>query len=181
PTRFRAVCGASRNRTAPRGEVCSAHFAVVIEYKDQEQTTELRLPQDIIATLALEAEFRDMRIGELIGALTAATMEKGLLQLILDTEKGTKSRQTMDLREMRISPNKCKHPISVFQLHAPTARMRKGRAWFPDLARSLNNLGVDLSNLGRREEALAATQEGRRHLSAPRGKPTGRLPPRSRG
>jgi hypothetical protein len=86
--------------------VCSAHFAVVIEYKDQEQTTELRLPQDIIATLALEAEFRDMRIGELIGALIAATMEKDLLQLILDTEKGTKTPQTVDLREIRISPNK---------------------------------------------------------------------------
>ena len=84
-------------------EVCSAHFAVVIEYKDQEQTTELRLPQDIIATLALEAEFRDMRIGELIGALIAATMEKDLLQLILDTEKGT-NPQTVDLREIRISP-----------------------------------------------------------------------------
>ena len=84
-------------------EVCSAHFAVVIEYKDQEQTTELRLPQDIIATLALEAEFRDMSIIELIGALIAATMEKGLLQLILDTEKGA-NPQTVDLREIRISP-----------------------------------------------------------------------------
>jgi len=69
-------------------EACSAHFAVVIECKDQEQTTELRLPQDIIATLAVEAEFRDMRIGELIGALIAATMERDLLQLILHTEKG---------------------------------------------------------------------------------------------
>jgi hypothetical protein len=66
----------------------AVHFAVVIEYKDQEQTTELRLPQDIIATLAFEAEFRDMSIDELIGALIAATMEKGLLRLILDTEKG---------------------------------------------------------------------------------------------
>ena len=84
-------------------EVCSAHFAVVIEYKDQQQTTELRLPQDIIATLAFEAEFRDMRIGELIGTLIAATMEKDLLQLILDTEKGT-NPQTVDLREIRISP-----------------------------------------------------------------------------
>ena len=69
-------------------EVCSAHFAVVIEYKDQQQTTELPLPQGIIPTLAFEAEFRDMCIGELIGALIAATMEKDLLQLILDTEKG---------------------------------------------------------------------------------------------
>jgi tetratricopeptide (TPR) repeat protein len=32
-------------------------------------------------------------------------------------------------------------------------------AFEPDLARALNNLSVDLSNLGRREEALAATSE----------------------
>jgi hypothetical protein len=44
-----------------------------------------------------------MRIGELIGTLIAATMEKDLLQLILDTEKGT-NPQTVDLREIRISP-----------------------------------------------------------------------------
>jgi hypothetical protein len=78
-------------------EACFAHFAVVIEYKGQKQTTELRLPQDIIAKLAFEAEFRDMRIGELIGALTAVTMEKDLLPLILDiaNEKDTKNPQTL--------------------------------------------------------------------------------------
>jgi hypothetical protein len=54
-------------------EACSAHLAVVIGYKGQGQTTELRLPQEIIAKLAFEAEFRDMGIGELIGALIAAT------------------------------------------------------------------------------------------------------------
>jgi hypothetical protein len=47
----------------------------------------LRLPEEIITKLAFEAEFRDMGIGELIGALIAATMEKDLLQLILDSEK----------------------------------------------------------------------------------------------
>src|SRR5262249_11677637 len=56
-----------RVETAPlqRGshEVRSAHFAVVIDYKDQEQTAELRLTQDIIATLALEAEFRNANGG----------------------------------------------------------------------------------------------------------------------
>jgi hypothetical protein len=38
-----------------------------------------------------------MRIGELIGALIAATMEKDLLPLILDTanEKDTKNPQTL--------------------------------------------------------------------------------------
>jgi hypothetical protein len=52
-----------------------------------EEQLELRLPEEIITKLAIEAEVRDMGIGELIGALIAATMEKGLLQLILDAEK----------------------------------------------------------------------------------------------
>jgi hypothetical protein len=44
-------------------------------------------------------------------------------------------------------------------------------AFLPDLATSLDNLGVDLSNLGRGEEALAACQEAadiRRHLAESR-------------
>jgi hypothetical protein len=101
-----AVGGVETTPLALQGgshEVRSAHFAVVIEYKGEEQSTELPLPQDIIATLAFEAEFQEMGIGELIGALIAATMEKDLLQRILDTEKGT-NPQTMDLREIRISP-----------------------------------------------------------------------------
>ena len=53
-----------------------------------EKQLELRLPEEIITKLAFEAEFRGMGIGELIGALIAATMEKDLLQLILDAEKG---------------------------------------------------------------------------------------------
>ena len=52
-----------------------------------EEQLELRLPEEIITKLAIEAEVRDMGIGELIGALIAATMEKDLLQLILDAEK----------------------------------------------------------------------------------------------
>jgi hypothetical protein len=52
-----------------------------------EEQLELRLPEEIITKLAFEAEFRGTGIGELIGALIAATMEKDLLQLILDAEK----------------------------------------------------------------------------------------------
>ena len=39
-------------------------------------------------------------------------------------------------------------------------------AFLPDLAQSLNNLGMDLSDLGRREEALQATAQAVR-LSMP--------------
>jgi hypothetical protein len=59
-----------------------------MQYRGDGRTTELPLTQDMITQLAFEAEFRGMGIGELIGALIAATMEKDLLlQLILDAEK----------------------------------------------------------------------------------------------
>jgi hypothetical protein len=84
-------------------EARSAQLAVVAGYKDREQTSELRLPQDVITRLAFEAEFRGMGVDELIGALIAATMEKDLLQLILDTEKGQeKPAYTADLGKIRI-------------------------------------------------------------------------------
>jgi len=60
-------------------EACSPHFAVVIEYKDQEQMTELCLRQDIFTKLAVEAEFRDMRIGELWPAPGSEDTELGVL------------------------------------------------------------------------------------------------------
>jgi tetratricopeptide (TPR) repeat protein len=43
-------------------------------------------------------------------------------------------------------------------IRRPLAQTLPG-AFLPDLAVSLNNLGICLSDLGRREEALAATQE----------------------
>ena len=60
-------------------EACSPHFAVVIEYKDQEQMAELCLRQDIFTKLAVEAEFRDMRIGELWPAPGSEDTELGVL------------------------------------------------------------------------------------------------------
>jgi hypothetical protein len=67
------MCNAAGNGTTPS--------------QPTEEQLELRLPEEIITKLAFEAEFRGMGIGELIGALIAATMEKDLLQLTLDAEK----------------------------------------------------------------------------------------------
>jgi hypothetical protein len=53
-------------------------------------------------------------------------------------------------------------------------------AFLPDLAASLNNIGGDFSNLGRREEALAASQEAVDLRSAPGASPPRRLPARPR-
>ena len=110
PAGFRSRRGPSHDSTlvtphnAPFStyKACFAHFAVVIEYREQEQITELRLPQDIIAKLAFEAEFRGIRIGGLIGAIIAAIMKKDLLPLILDTEEDTKNPQTVAGTEIRV-------------------------------------------------------------------------------
>src|SRR2546428_3062909 len=100
---------AVRLRLAPQLALNLALLSVVIEYKDQEQITELCLRQDIFTKLAFEAAFRDVRIGELVGALIVATMEKDLSQLILDSEKGAKTPQTWALREIRM-PEQVKAP-----------------------------------------------------------------------
>ena len=47
-----------------------------------------------------------------------------------------------------------------------SSRRRRPDAFLPDLATSLNNLGIRLSDLGRREEALAASQEAVETLPA---------------
>ena len=60
-----------------------ANLVLRMQYRGDERTTELPLTQDMITQLAFEAEFRGMGIGELIGALIAATMEKDLLQQLL--------------------------------------------------------------------------------------------------
>jgi hypothetical protein len=70
-------------------EVDSAKFALRMQYMGLERTTDFRLTQDMIEQLALEAEFRDMRIGEFVGELIIATVKKGLLRQVLGSEVGS--------------------------------------------------------------------------------------------
>jgi hypothetical protein len=72
-------------------EVGSANFAIRMRYKGEERTIELPLTHDMIAQLALEAESRNMRIGELIGELIAATLKKDLFQTVLQREEPNNS------------------------------------------------------------------------------------------
>jgi hypothetical protein len=60
-----------------------AAFAIRMEYKGEERSTRLPLDQEMIRQLALEAEFRGMRIGELVAALILAITRKDLFQLVL--------------------------------------------------------------------------------------------------
>jgi hypothetical protein len=46
-----------------------ARFAISVRYLGEERTTELPLTQDMITQLAVEAAFRGVSIGDLIGDL----------------------------------------------------------------------------------------------------------------
>jgi hypothetical protein len=61
-----------------------AHLSLTMRYKGEERTTKLALTQLAIGQLALEAGLRDMRIGEFIGELVTATIQKNLFQRMLD-------------------------------------------------------------------------------------------------
>jgi hypothetical protein len=61
-----------------------AHLSLTMRYKGEERTTKLALTQLAIGQLAFEAGLRDMRIGEFIGELVTATIQKNLFQRMLD-------------------------------------------------------------------------------------------------
>jgi hypothetical protein len=63
----------------------SANLTLTMQYRGLEQTVPLRLPNDAIAVLALEAEAREISLGQLVGTLIEAAMAKGLSQ-VLDNE-----------------------------------------------------------------------------------------------
>jgi hypothetical protein len=53
-----------------------------MEYKGQERSTALPLDEEMISQLAMEAEIRGMRIGELVAALILEIVKKDLFQPI---------------------------------------------------------------------------------------------------
>jgi hypothetical protein len=65
----------------------SVNLAIRMQYKGTERTTELPLAQDMVARLALEAEFRGMSTGELIGQLIAAAIENDMVKVVLDQSR----------------------------------------------------------------------------------------------
>jgi hypothetical protein len=52
-----------------------ARFAISMRYRGEERTTELPLTQDMITQLAIEAAFRGVPIGVLIGDLIVGTLQ----------------------------------------------------------------------------------------------------------
>jgi hypothetical protein len=87
---------------APRHEVeqkvnepGAASFAIRMEYRGEERTTELPLTQDMIGQLAFEAAFRNTSIGEFIGELIVAVVEQDLLQPVLECKAGDEGKKTL--------------------------------------------------------------------------------------
>ena len=80
---------------APRGRdengedrAASANLALTMQYRGLEQTIPLRLPNDAIAMLMLEAEVREINLGQLLGTLIEAVMTRGLFQVFDDESPG---------------------------------------------------------------------------------------------
>ena len=68
-------------------------FAIRMEYKGQEQSTSLPLNEEMIGRLAIEAEIRGMRIGELVAAFILAIVKKDLFRLVRDDAQAHMQRQ----------------------------------------------------------------------------------------
>jgi hypothetical protein len=63
----------------------STNLVLKMQYRGLEQVIPLRLSNDAITTLALEAQLRDIGLGQLVSTLIGAAMAKGLPQ-VLDSE-----------------------------------------------------------------------------------------------
>jgi hypothetical protein len=62
----------------------SVNLSINFQYNGVERTTQVPLTRHGIEQLALEAGLRDMRIGELIGQVIAATAERNLFQKLFE-------------------------------------------------------------------------------------------------
>jgi hypothetical protein len=64
--------------------VGGARFSIDMRYKGKEHSTELPFTPDVIGRLALEASFRDQKIGELAKDILVSVLEKELVPKLLD-------------------------------------------------------------------------------------------------
>jgi Helix-turn-helix domain of resolvase len=74
---------ASQEHAKRGNEGTPVNFAIWMQYRGQQRTTELALTQQTVRQLAFEAEFRNMRIGEFVGEVIVAMLRKNLLQAVL--------------------------------------------------------------------------------------------------
>jgi transposase len=77
----------------------SVNLSIRMQYKGKERTTELPLTQDMVGRFALEAEFRGMSTGDLIGRLIAAAIENDMVQVVLDQSRGNRTPQWLNRKK----------------------------------------------------------------------------------
>jgi hypothetical protein len=77
----------------------SVNLLITMHYRGRERTSELPFTQDMVGRLALEAEFRGMRTGELIAQLIAAAIEKDMVEVVLDQSRSENLEITAIRRE----------------------------------------------------------------------------------
>jgi hypothetical protein len=67
-----------------KSDLTSPKFGIRMQYKGTDRTIELPLKPDMVGRLAIEAEFRNMKIGEFVAQLILTIVEKDLFQLVLE-------------------------------------------------------------------------------------------------
>jgi hypothetical protein len=86
--------GQGRAKIANEGGLAGANFAIRLQCRGRERTTELPLTQHVVRQLAFEAEFRNKRIGELIGEVIVAVLKKNLVHAVLEQKESDKGTST---------------------------------------------------------------------------------------
>jgi hypothetical protein len=66
------------------GKPPAPEFSIRMQYKGENRTNELPLSPDMVGRLAIEADFRNMRIGELVAQLILGVAKNDLFTLVLD-------------------------------------------------------------------------------------------------
>ena len=68
----------------------SVSFAITMQYRGHERTTELMFTEDMLSQLVVEAQFRSMSVPELVGELIAAALRNDIFRQVLDAEQAPK-------------------------------------------------------------------------------------------
>jgi hypothetical protein len=73
---------AARPDEIERPQVDGANLALKMHYRNREQILPLRLSNELISSLALEAQLREMSLGQLVGAIIGGAMAKGVSRVL---------------------------------------------------------------------------------------------------
>ena len=84
-----AEAGALRPDESGKQKATAASLALTMQYKGLQRASALALTDDGLGQLIIEAQVRNMSVGQFVSALIRAAMEKGLCQ-VLDAEHSRK-------------------------------------------------------------------------------------------